>query len=380
MKEQYKIIKEGLAVARFGCVMGNEVIVPGNEPIRFALEEGDSENPDGEEFLVKPFRFLSQTLTPYRFFDFTREGMLKSAVSLFDGLTVYANHDADVERWKGYTQKPVWDTENEPNGINALMVLDRTVDANLARGVEIGALKSASVTIWFEYERSHPDLRNFYDYLGEEVDGEIVRFIVTKLVRAAEVSIVWEGEDPYAKALGTEDRSQRSEVRGKERNLGAGEPEGRGTGEEQTKNHGGETMELSDKFLKMLEVEASGNELDSETLEVFVEKKITGLKAEIDGLKVNAEIGTKHLEGLREKAATLYKALKGEEAKEGFIKNVIKTADLETAQSLVDEYQAGMEETVPLTCPECGAKLSRQSSVKSEKDVKDGKDIGDYKI
>jgi len=365
MKEQYRIIKEGLAVARFGCVIGNEVIAPGNEPIKFAVEEGDSGDLDGEEFLVKPFRFLSQTLTPYRFFDFTREGVLKSAVPFFDGLTVYANHYADVERWKGYTQKPVWDSENEPNGINGLMVLDRTVDANLARGVEIGALKSASVTIWFEYERSHPDLRNFYDYLGEEVDGEIVRFIVTKLVRAAEVSIVWEGEDPYAKAL---------EAHGAKR-MAHGE-EGKNINQE-----GGKRMKLSEKFLKMLGVEApSDGEVSPEVLEAAVEEKLANTAREIETLKPDAEIGKKHLEGLRGKAATLYKALKGEDAKEGFIDNVIKTADLATAQSLVDEYQAGMEEAVPLTCPECGAKLSRKSSVKTGQEKKEGKDIGDYKI
>jgi len=359
MKELYKIIKEGLAIARFGCVLGSDVIAPGFEPIRLEAEDGD-EDLGGEEFLVKPFRFLSKALTPYRFFDFTREGVLEGGVPLFDRLTVYANHNADVNQWKGYTQKPVWDSENDPNGINGLMILDRTVDSNLARGVEIGALRSASVTIWFEYERSHPDLRNFCDYLGEEVDGEIVRFIVTKLVKAGEVSIVWEGEDPYAKAL----MAAAQDI-------------------ETNQNKGGdETMQLTAEFLKMLSITASEDgEVSPETLEAAVEQKLVEMTQQLEGLKVDAEIGKKHLQGLREKAVTLYKALKGEDAKENYIENVILKADLETAQALVDEYRAGVEETVPLACPQCGEKLARQSSVASgQGESKGGKRAEDYKL
>jgi len=388
MKEKYKILREampdkgkaGLAVARFGCVMGSEVIAPGNEPIKFAVDEGDGGDLNGEEFLAKPFRFLSQTLTPYRFFDFTREGVLKSGVPLFDGLTVYANHNADVNQWKGYTQKPVWDSENVPNGINGLMVLDRTIDANLTRGVEIGALKSASVTIWFEFERSHPDLRNFYDYLGEEVEGEIVRFIVTKLVRAAEVSIVWEGEDPYAKALEAGIRDQGSGASPVE--FPEGNPIQQGKEENANHNHGGEVMKLSQKILKMLGIEPpSDGEVSPESLETAVEGKLAKAAQEIESLKPDAAIGKKHLEVLREKAATAYKALKGDNAKESFIENVIQKADLETAQAMLDEYQQGIDKAAPLTCPKCGTKLIRQSSV-PESQTQKGSDkrAEDYKI
>jgi len=359
MKEKYKVIREGLAVARFGCVVGHEAVSPGGKPIRFKVDEEDN-TLGGEEFLVKPFRFLSAALTPYRYFDFREDGVLKTGVSLFDGLTVYANHNADVNQWKGYTQKPVWDEENEPNGINGLMVLDRTVDANLARGVEIGALRSASVTIWFEYKRSHPELRGFYDYLGEEVDGEIVRFIVTRLIRVGEVSVVWEGEDPYAKALTT--------------NLGT----------MNQKNQGGEgIMKFTEKFLKTLGIQSPSNdtEITSEDMETAVNTVLVKKDEEIRVLKTDAEIGKKHLEEIRDKASTLYKALKGDAAKENYIENVIKKADLETARALVDEYQEGVEKAIPLTCPKCGEKLSRQSSVSAGKSEDKGdKRPEDYKL
>jgi hypothetical protein len=291
-------------------------------------------------------------------------------VSLFGGLTVYANHNADVNQWKGYTQKPVWDGKNEPNGINGEMVLDRTVDATLARGVEIGALKSASVTVWFEWEKSHPDLRNFWDYLGEEVEGEIVRIIITKLVRAAEVSVVWEGEDQYAKALNAEVRSQESEDGSQEENLNV------------NRNHGGEVMKINETVCKKLGIEPPADgEVSQEVLEVAIDKKVAKFNEDIAALKPDAEIGKSHLKAVRDQAATAYKALKGDAAKESFIENVIQKADLETAKSMLEEYQQGIDEAAPLTCPKCGTKLSRQSSVTKGKGREDsGKRAEDYKI
>ncbi len=147
------------------------------------------------------FRCLSATTTQSRFFDFSTPGVLKKAVSFFEGVTIFANHRSDVTQWKGFTKNAVWDGKNEPNGINAQFVLDKTVDPVLVRGVEIGALRSASATVWFKYQKSHPELKWFYDHLGEEVDGEIVRFIVTEIQNVGEMSIVWEGEDRHAKAF-----------------------------------------------------------------------------------------------------------------------------------------------------------------------------------
>ena len=144
----------------------------GGKPFSFEVEESENQS---DELFVKLFRCLSATTTQSRFFDFSSPGVLKAAVPFFEGVTIFANHRMDVTQWKGYTQKAVWDGKNEPNGVNAQFVLDRVADPNLVRGVETGALRSASATIWFEYKKSHPDLKWFYDHLGEEVEGEIVR-------------------------------------------------------------------------------------------------------------------------------------------------------------------------------------------------------------
>lgn len=361
--KSFEVVREGLAWGRFGMATAGSVLPGLKEPFQFAAGEGEPENGglNPEEFLATPWRLLSMAVTPYRFFDFTRPGVLKEATSLFGGVTLYTNHYADVENWKGFVQAPVWDEKNAPPGINATLVIDKTVDPRLARGVEIKALRSASVTIWFEYERSHPDLKYFYDRLGEEIDGEVVRFIVTKIVRAAEVSIVWEGEDPFAKSLAAPGGNTK-------------------TGLEQPTNDGGTEMKVTAALAARLGI-AEGTELTAEELEAKIKALLDTKQAEIDGLKPDAKLGQQVLTETRTRAATLYKALKKEKAVETFITGVIDKADLATARALCEEYEAAVDGAAPLKCTKCGETFSRRSSQETEGGEQlGGKRAEDYKL
>lgn len=347
MKKGYEVIKEGFAKARFGMAAGGAVLPGLSKPLTLAAGDDNNGGLDPAEFLVRPWRILSMAVTPYRFFDFTEPGVLQAATPLIDGLTLYANHNANVNEWKGFVREPTWDDANDPPGINALLVIDKTVDPNLARGVEVKALRSASVTIWFEYKRSHPELRSFYDQLGEEVDGQVVRFVATKITNAGEVSIVWEGEDPFAKSLAA-----------------GGEPEENETGLKPT----GETnmkIKLSEPMAKRLGLVA-GQELEQVELETKLAEVLKALDDQVAALKPEAELGKQLLTETRQRAATLYKAFKGEKIQEAFITGVIDKADLATAKALVEEYQTEIEKSIPLACPECGAKLARRSSLETE--------------
>ena len=292
--------------------------------------------------------------------------MLKAATGLFEGLTLYANHYADVEKWKGLCQEPVWDDQNNPAGINALLVVDRVVAPNLARGVETKALRSCSVTIWFEYEKSHPNLDYYWSRLGEVVDGEVVRLIVTKITNAGEVSIVWEGEDPFAKALGAPESFSA--------------PEQPGVPVHHTST-GGENMKISQKLAVLLALTV-GAEIDEAALDAAVAGKIEALQTENTRLKADAELGKQLLADTRTQAETLYKALKGEAALERFITGVIQTADLATAKALCEEYESAVDKAAPLACPKCGEKFSRQSSQPEPegRTLAPGKRSEDYKL
>lgn len=360
-RKQFEVIKEGFARATFGGVFSGCPTESVGGPINLAaLENNGGLNP--EEFFATMARLLSKAITPYRKFDFTKGDVLKSAVGIFEGLTLYANHNPNVNDWKGLVQDCVWDDKNNPPGINAMVVVDKTIDPKLARGLEIKALRSLSVTIWFEYMKSHPDLANFYDRLGEEIDGEIVRFIVTRITNAGEVSVVWEGEDPYAKTF----------------EAGTGEQEP-GSGQHHN-NEGGEEMKLTAATMAVLGI-AAGTELTEALLEGKINETVTGLKNQVESLKPDAAIGVQTLTETRERAVTLYKAAKGEKAVETFITGVIEKADLATSRAFVQEYQLAVDETVPLKCTKCGEPLSRQSSQPTgDKTTAGGKRPEDYKL
>jgi len=351
----FEIIKDGktgIAKARFNASVPGVKTDKGQFSFELSDEEKEGVNP--EEFLLMKARMLSKTITQSRFFDFTIDGVLKKAVPMFDKLTVYSGHYVDVDNWKGFTSNPVWDSKNDPEGVNVLVTLDRTNDPKICRGFDIGALRSFSVTICFKYEKSHPNLGYYYDHLGTTIDGETVRYIVTEILSVNEVSVVWEGEDPYAKKL----QKQFHKQEGKEEML----------------------LTIEDGLKEKLGL--SKNEISQEELQSAVSEKFSAMAAELESLKVEAGIGKKYLEDTKEAALAAYKAAKGEQFHQGFADNVIGKADIDTALSLLDEYREKLESDMPLTCPKCGEQLTRQSSV-TEDDKKSSakpEDIRDFKV
>jgi hypothetical protein len=367
-RKQFAVIKEGFARATFGGVFSGCPTEAVGGSISFAaLDDNGGLNKD--EFFATMARILSKAITPYRKFDFTKGDVLKKSVGIFEGLTLYANHNPNVNDWKGLVQNCVWDDKNNPAGINAMIVVDKTIDPKLARGLEIKALRSLSVTIWFNYEKSHPDLPGFYDRLGETVDGEVVRFIVTEITNAGEVSVVWEGEDPFAKTFGFD----------------SAQPPGDGplSGTEgQHLNQGGKDMKLTAATVALLGLAAGAEPTEAE-LETAITGKISSLETQIASLKPDAAIGVQTLKETRERAVTLYKVAKGEKVVETFISGVIEKADLTTARAFCSEYQTAVDESIPLACPKCGEKLTRRSS-QAEGDghttAGAGKRADDYKV
>lgn len=359
-RKQFEVLKEGFARATFGGAFSGCPTESVGGLISFAALE-DNGGLNADEFFATLARLLSKAVTPYRKFDFTKGDVLKNATGIFEGLTLYANHRPDVNDWKGLIKNCVWDDKNVPPGINAMVVVDKTIDPKLARGLEIKALRSLSVTIWFNFEKSHPNLSNFYDRLGEEVDGEIVRFIVTEITNAGEVSVVWEGEDPFAKTFAA-----------------GGDPAGDNP---QSNITGGDNdMKLTVTLLALLGL-AAGAEPTEVELEAAFTAKLSGLQTQIDSLKADAAVGVQTLKETREKAVTLYKAAKGEKIVESFISGVIEKADLATARAFVQEYQLAVDESIPLKCGKCGEPLSRRSSQQEELDAPQlGKNVDDYKV
>jgi hypothetical protein len=133
--------------------------------------------------------------------------VLKESTPLLLNQTVYPNHDCfDINNWLGSVSNVAWDESGEVAGINAEYKIDALMNPRIARGLIMDppAIHSTSLTILFEFEFSHPDLveqGRFWQLLGDEVEGSIVRLIVTKIQEYWEASLVFQGADRFAKQI-----------------------------------------------------------------------------------------------------------------------------------------------------------------------------------
>ncbi len=362
---------------------------------RLAEESGSlvslpESSPNESDFTFATFRALSATILADRPIDFTNQKILKDATPKLNGQTVFKDHNTSVNNWVGRVESSFWDEETPdiPVGINAILKLDTIKDPMTVRGVLQGAIHSASVTVSFEWKPSHPklmDAGSFFDHLGEEIDGELVRIIVTKIDKFWEISLVWQGADEFAKQIG-EDGKPVQQSHGLEAHLGsiaagASHPD-------QTLN---QTQEKNMDPVRKLLKDTFGVEITeknfSEQLAVYLEAqnkaalskqqtemdtvsaklteaatKLAALEVTLKELEPKAALGTKYLDDERKEAVRLYRLAKGEQISDAILKTLEK-ADLEIAQAFKQEFKKEAEAKFPARCGRCGStQVSRQSS------------------
>lgn len=175
------------------------------------IPENVSVNP--EDYYETPFRLLSATIVganTWKATDFTNEAVLRASVDMLKGKPVYTEHWMYTGNWAGVVRDTVWtnsfiqDGTRIPGGIDGILAIDTTIKRNeeLAKGINVGAITSNSVTIEFEWEKSHEmEDYMFYNSIGDEIDGEMVRRVVTKILGYHETSLVGLGADPFAKRI-----------------------------------------------------------------------------------------------------------------------------------------------------------------------------------
>ncbi len=198
--------------------------IPSDQQAATEFAEGSNKEPtiireDGrDQALVVNYRLLSAAII-YQMswhgtiaMDFSaKDGhVLKQSMNMLQELPVMYDHETSVLDWLGIIEKTEWTEKinrHKVAGINGRLNLD--IDPNeehpsrrVIRGVEKGVLNSFSVSVWFDYKKSHPDMDpyEFFRRMGEKAkDGELIRLIVTKIRRYFEGSLVYAGADPLAK-------------------------------------------------------------------------------------------------------------------------------------------------------------------------------------
>ncbi|MDI7229175.1 hypothetical protein QMM87_10885 [Leptospira santarosai] len=310
------------------------------------------------------FRMLSKAFIECYALDFSKDHVLKNATSLFVP-KIYKDHETFVENSIGAALNPTWDDTKNNEGVNGRFRFFKKFGSSIIERLETDPplLDSCSVGIQFTFVKSHPQLENFYWHLGEEIDGSIVRLVVTKILAVPEVSIVYAGADPNAKRLSLNHFEQTSS-----------EP-----GEEQPKE---ENMKIKFKVfeslgvaLETLGLEKQGDEVEisSEKFEVVLKQagsKISSLesalsvyagltdlekfpagfdhKTNVAKLKELLEEPNRILEESRAQVLKAYHLVMDGKTNPT-IEAMILKADLEQVKALGDEYGIKLEKKFPAT-------------------------------
>ena len=393
--------------------------------------------PKDDEFIEPMFRLLSATIVSKNWnpTDFSKNGVLKASMNMLLGQTVNCDHETNIGNAIGAVSKVVWQDAYKdgnftiPAGINGILKIDGKANPRIARGIlmEPPSIHSNSVTVQFKWDKSHPELEDneFYQKLGTyDSKGQMVRRMVTEVVRYLETSLVSHGADSFAQKIGDDgkiinpdfakrtwssyeeyrdDKSKMFFFSDYKNNLDSLQE----TNNTQSNiinnqedlsliNNNNNQMNELELFIEaitasgMLQL-AEGTEKNTEnvtsalkaviadrdqlktqkeTLEsdkASLTDQITNLNAEIANLKEMATVGKNHIASLRESVVANYKKLKGDQVDETIVTMLnSETTGMATLISLNKEYQTQLEEKFPLTCAKCGShEVSRASSAPS---------------
>lgn len=331
----------------------------------FVPESKDDLTPKPEDYINPLFRAISAAyLGPEGyFFDLSKPGMLQASMPLMlpqekggtrrKVLKFHRNHSRRIEDIIGWIENCYWSTGDEglsAAGINISVMIDWRLAPNEARQLlsEPPLLESVSISFTGKFEKSHPDLQDweFYSLLGHEVDGQIVRIIISEIEEYDHIGLVHEGADEEADMLGENNKEQRA------------------NGKQQEDDMENLVLTLKDvqALARRLGVAEIGNYNDLYNAVETLANNHLSLQDEVKDLKTQSEQVSEFLAARRTQVLTLLDKL-GEKA-EGLRKVIAGSNDLEMLAALETEYAAKLDEKFPLVCQKCGEKnLARRSSV-----------------
>ena len=386
--------------------------------------------PNSDEFIEPVFRLLSSTIVSKNWnpTDFGQPGVLKASMKLLLGQTVNCDHSTDIGNAIGSVSQVMWQEAYKdgnfviPAGINGVLKIDGKANPRIARGILMDppSIHSNSVTVQFKWDKSHPgmDDRDFWNKLGTyDENGNMIRKVVTEVVRYLETSLVSHGADSFAQKIGEDGKIINPEFAKRtwtsfaeyqedtkkayyftdfkddyksfqesndtpENNinpLNTNKKESTMTLAEFLESLYGDNMlslaegqeKTAEVALQMVKDLVHGkNDLQTKVDNLTTEnntlaEQVSNKDAEIANLTAMATVGKNHIASLRETTVANYKKLKGDAADETIITMLnAETTGLQTLISLNKDYQAQLEEKFPLTCSHCGSHdISRGSSV-----------------
>ncbi len=317
--------------------------------------------------------------------DFSREGVLERSLALFmepeeegsarqDPLVVVRDHSFSIEDRIGLVRNARWSPVNPDYGlphpgIDAELHIDWKLAGNVVRRLlhDPPLLDACSVSLGFGWEKSHPGLedRQFWQRLGEEVDGSAVRVIVTEILSVEHVGLVFAGADPSARRKpATAEPAEALDRQATMTACLANRPADKIStkGENTVMEKQAITITSDSPLLGLLGVEEPDPSSSGQASLQLLEQRAGELKR-------LAELGEEALADLRREVKALIIQLDGTVESEpslGLLK-VVQAADVATLKALKDEYSRRMESLMPAYCQVCGSEqVSRRSSREKE--------------
>ena len=318
--------------------------------------------PQETDYIFPKFRALSAVLIPGYYIDFSQGTVLKDSMSLLEEQTLYCDHIYwRTREWVGVVNQVSWDDKADKAGapgINTEMKVDWRKAPDIARGLLMKppAVKAVSCTVDFEWEASHPDLlekRIFWASLGENVDGQIVRLIVTKITDYYEVSFVYKGANPGSNGMLPDDGDEEEfATNGKPAKLE--KPRLSLVDKEKTK------VKLTAEQKKKYGLEShTGEEIDDAIVLRAVDAAIASFETRLTS--ANAIVDAERAEVLR--LATLAEGDK-EGKLDAALAGIIEKADASQLPGLKTLYASKAEAKLTKTCQSCGStNVATRSSV-----------------
>lgn len=380
--------------------------------------------PGDADYIQPLFRMLSNTvvISNKGLIEFPSD-VLRASVNKLPGMAVYPNHDDQVGNELGVVLDTVWQEAYElnglkiPAGINGRVKIDAKANPRIARGINMNppSIHSVSCTVVYRWKPSHKFEKEweFYDKMGTRDDkGELIRKIATEILYYSELSLVSGGADPYAKKLGEDGKiilpnfadAQHVDANAKfSYSIDWAKPIDMDTAsfsKEKEKTNNKKEENMNEQLLQAValalgltltqdnyETElanfkaAHDKMVNPESMEIGEFKGFEAIKTEFErrGTELAAQaeksgfiaIGEARLQEVRDEATRLYKLTlaEGEKEDEGII-NLIKDANFDSAVSLQKQYQATVDEKVPMTCSKCGSHEITRASAKREDEPK----------
>ena len=386
--------------------------------------------PENADFINPVFRLLSSSIIrrgDYDAIEFSEE-VLKESMPLLVGLAVYPGHEMLTGNELGAVKEVFYQEATEvngiriPGGINGIFNIDAKSNPRIVRNLTMNppAIHSNSVTVRFEWDKSHPKLSDseFMKNLTKLVDGRMVTRLVKKVVAYLETSLVPHGADPFAKMIGKdgkillpelasilgiakfsaeEVRSKFFEIDYKTNSFNKVDTVSNTYFSNSNQNNDNKMNEKLIKFMALIGLsiadqaafEALTEEQIQGALAAHVTKstetlstKITDLETQLTAEKQkvtdleasNKSLTDKEIINLRAEAEKFYKLTVGETVDQNVIKLITEASSVESLTALLNQHKEAFESKVPLTCGKCGStEVSRKTSLSQGSTTEDFK-------